>query len=139
MSTDTRGQASEPRATLLYDAPCGLCHASVRWLRERDHGDRLQFVPLDSVEGVELLRAFGFEPEHVESVVLIHGECAWQRSDAMLESLRLLGGPWSLAVAARIIPRVVRDAAYRLVARHRHVWFARADACGWTAPGAPRD
>jgi predicted DCC family thiol-disulfide oxidoreductase YuxK len=72
-------------------------------------------------------------------VVLIAGGRARLRSDAAIEALRLLGGPWSIAAAARILPGPLRDAAYRTIARHRHAWFGRAGASGAGETGTRRE
>jgi predicted DCC family thiol-disulfide oxidoreductase YuxK len=42
------------------------------------------------------------------------------RSAAALRIASYLGGAWTLALAMRLVPRPLRDAAYDLVARHRH-------------------
>jgi len=115
-------------ATIVYDASCGLCDTSVRWLRARDGRGVFRYLALESAEGERELRAAGVEPAGVDSVVLVSGGRARLRSDAAIEALRLLGAPWSLAVAARLLPRPLRDAAYRTIARHRHEWFGRAPA-----------
>ena len=42
------------------------------------------------------------------------------RSDAWIEVARELGGRWRLLLPLRLIPRVLRDAVYRLIGRNRH-------------------
>jgi predicted DCC family thiol-disulfide oxidoreductase YuxK len=42
------------------------------------------------------------------------------RFDAVLRTARHLGGVSRLLELVRIVPGPIRDAAYRLVARHRH-------------------
>jgi predicted DCC family thiol-disulfide oxidoreductase YuxK len=112
------------RATLLYDAGCGFCDGSVRWLAARDRRGVFRLVPRASEEGERELRAAGVDAAQVDSVVLIRGGRAWTRSDAVLESLRLVGGPWALLSLARLVPRRIRDAAYLAIARRRHTWSA---------------
>lgn len=51
------------------------------------------------------------------------------RFDAVLRTARHLGGMSRLLVIARIIPSPIRDAAYRLVARHRHRLGHHDDQC----------
>jgi predicted DCC family thiol-disulfide oxidoreductase YuxK len=53
----------------------------------------------------------------------------FSESAAILEILRRLGGIWSVASAARIVPPALRDPLYRLIARHRYQWFGRLDTC----------
>jgi predicted DCC family thiol-disulfide oxidoreductase YuxK len=136
------------RATLFYDGSCGFCDASVRWLAARDRRGVFRLLARDSAEADRELRAAGVDPASVDSIVLVRDGRAWVRSDAVLEALRLFGLPWSLAGVARIVPRGMRDALYRTVARHRHAWSARArargatpealDSCDLPPPGARR-
>ena len=42
--------------------------------------------------------------------------------------------PWWLARVGLVVPRVVRDAVYRLVARNRYRWFGRTEACRLPTP-----
>lgn len=56
------------------------------------------------------------------------------RSAAALRVARYLGRAWSLAMAAWLVPRPLRDAAYDLVARHRHRLPGAADACFVPSP-----
>ena len=51
------------------------------------------------------------------------------RSAAALRVAGYLGGAWTLARAAWLVPRPLRDAAYDLVARHRHRFLGAAGAC----------
>lgn len=50
------------------------------------------------------------------------------RSDAALRAAAHLGGLWRAAAAVRIVPRPLRDAIYRFIARHRHR-FAGGPVC----------
>ena len=41
----------------------------------------------------------------------------------------IVGCKWSLAVLGFVLPRFVRDAVYRLIARNRYRWFGKAEFC----------
>jgi predicted DCC family thiol-disulfide oxidoreductase YuxK len=56
-------------------------------------------------------------------------ERVFVRSAAALRVARYLGGAWMLALAAWLVPRPLRDAAYDFVARHRHRLLGASDAC----------
>ena len=59
---------------------------------------------------------------------------ALQRSDAALAIARRMQFPWPLLGAFRALPPGPRDAMYRCVARNRHRWFGRSEACMVPAP-----
>lgn len=46
-----------------------------------------------------------------------------------LRLCRMLGGRWKLFLIFGLIPRPIRDWAYRIVARHRYRWFGKVDQC----------
>ena len=63
------------------------------------------------------------------SMVLIDGQGTWLRSDAVLRIAAGLGAPWSAARVFFLVPRVVRDAVYRVVAAIRHRLAGFLPAC----------
>lgn len=111
---------------VLYDGGCGLCHRSVAFLARRDRdGSRFRFAPLGGATAAARLAdtaAAGLPAGTV--VVLTADGRTLLRSDAALHALRRLGGVWrALAAASRAVPRPLRDAVYRLVARLRRRLF----------------
>ena len=60
-----------------------------------------------------------------DTFVVLEGERTLVRSDAVLAIVQRLDAPWSLLRFARILPRPLRDALYRGVARNRVAWFGR--------------
>jgi predicted DCC family thiol-disulfide oxidoreductase YuxK len=61
--------------------------------------------------------------------VLVDGRESYTYSDASLLAIAALGGGWRLVLLARLIPKFLRDPAYRFVARRRYRWFGRSDTC----------
>lgn len=114
---------------ILFDGTCAFCDRTVRLLNRLDRRDRLRYAPLESDAAVYLFQTYHV-PESVDSIVLIYEGKARVQSAAAIAVCRLLGFPWSLAAAVWIIPRPIRDAAYRFVARHRYRIFGSVEACG---------
>jgi predicted DCC family thiol-disulfide oxidoreductase YuxK len=132
---------SEPEpepAWILYDGLCGLCDRWVRWLLARDRRAAFRFAPLQGATAAEV-RARHPElnpalPPPDETVILVErpesaGERVRVRSDAALAIVARLGGLWRLAALLRAVPRPLRDAAYRCIARRRKRWFGVLPAC----------
>ena len=70
-----------------------------------------------------------------DSVILVEaGGRVSVESDAVLRIAASLDGPVRHLARLRIVPRVVRDAVYRLVARTRYRIFGRHDVCEIPAP-----
>jgi predicted DCC family thiol-disulfide oxidoreductase YuxK len=119
------------RPVLLYDGVCALCNGVVRFLLKRDGAGMFRFAPLQSRLAGELMG--GGEP--MDGVVLVtdplaSGQRVYRRSDAVAEALRLLGGGWGgLGNVLVMVPRVLREAGYGVVARVRYRMFGRYAVC----------
>lgn len=127
------GRSAPGRPLLLFDGPCVLCDRAVRWLLAHDRRGRLLFAPLQGSLAASL-RARHDLPDELDSVVLVHelggaNESVRLRSDALLGALAELGGWRSWLRWLRLVPRPLRDAAYRFVARRRTRWFGRLEDC----------
>lgn len=120
-----RAGAAITTPLLLYDGTCGFCAEGVQFVLTRDRKRTMGFAALDSAAGRAVLAR---HPEALafDSVLVVepangeHTERVFAYSDAVLRVASYLGGPWRLVAMARIVPRPMRDAMYRLIARHRH-------------------
>jgi predicted DCC family thiol-disulfide oxidoreductase YuxK len=129
---------------LFYDGVCGLCNRVVRFVLKRDRQAVFRFVALQSALGKTILARFGVDSSDLDSMYVLtdyHSEKLDRedqtddgdllaRSDAVLFVAGELGGIWRvLGKMVRWWPRVVREGAYRFVARHRYQMFGRYDTC----------
>ncbi|MBK8979112.1 MAG: thiol-disulfide oxidoreductase DCC family protein [Planctomycetes bacterium] len=121
---------------VLFDGVCNLCNGWVRFVlrHERSGANPLRFAALQSEAGARLLAEHGLPTDRLDSIVLIDGGRASQKSDAVLRLLRHLRQPWRLGAVFRIMPRFLRDAVYDLVARNRYRLFGRRDTCSIPTP-----
>jgi predicted DCC family thiol-disulfide oxidoreductase YuxK len=130
--------SSLPRTPLLlFDGECGLCTSSVRFILKRDRTGELRFASLQSDVGRRLLSERGMDPEELSTLVLVdeRGEVALRSTAALRVASAHMRFPWRLAGVFLIVPRFLRDAVYRFVAKNRIKWFGTADACELPAPG----
>lgn len=123
---------------LLYDGVCGFCNKTVQLLLDVDKRGTLRFAALQSDFGGQVLARHA-ELANVDSVIYVEGagtenERVFVRSAAALQITAYLGGFWKIFLAAYIIPRPLRDAAYDLIARYRYRFFGKHDACMLPAP-----
>ena len=126
--------AQTSETIVLFDGVCNLCAGVVKFLIPKDPSGRLRFASLQSTAGQHLLTAFGVSQTDDSMVVIVDGH-AYLRSDAALAAAHALGGRYRLAATvARLIPRPIRDAAYRFVASHRYRWFGQKDQCWLPTP-----
>jgi predicted DCC family thiol-disulfide oxidoreductase YuxK len=125
------------RPIVFFDGVCGLCNGSVDWLLERDHRAVLRFAPIQGETAARMLGAPGDDPAGW-SMVLLDRTGRYERSDAAIRIARHLGGRWRWAGLLFIVPRGLRDAVYRWIARNRYRFFGRREACRVPTP-AERD
>ena len=141
MPTSESNRETRPgRDVLLYDGVCGLCQYTVRWLLRHDPQGRLLFAAQQQPLAVEIFARHPHNTGHINSAVLVTNfdspqETLTIRSDAILGCLTVLGGRWALlARVGRLVPRALRDAAYRWLARHRIRLFGSAELCALPTP-----
>jgi predicted DCC family thiol-disulfide oxidoreductase YuxK len=123
-------------ATILFDGVCNLCNGFVQFVVRHDQAGRFRFASLQSAGGQALLAQHGISPAATdpETVMLVENGQVYTHSTAVLRIARGLGGFWALLYAGIVLPRALRDALYRFVARHRYQWFGRQDACMLPTP-----
>lgn len=127
-----------PEATsnpiVLYDGVCGLCNRLNQFLLKRDTHDRFRFASLQSELAASLLKRHGANPDDLDTVYVVidydqPGERLLPRSDAIIYVLTQLDGIWKLAAAGSLIPKVLRDGIYNVVARNRYSVFGKSESC----------
>jgi predicted DCC family thiol-disulfide oxidoreductase YuxK len=80
-----------------------------------------------------LLHQAGLQVAGVQTLLLVDGTNSWQHTGAILRILHHLGWPWRAAWLGWVVPAALRDALYRLIARHRYWLFGRSETC-WVPP-----
>lgn len=123
------------KPVIYYDGTCILCNRVVQFVWKHDRQARFLFGMLQSERGKKIRHAAGGDPGgDPDSVILVYRDMVFTKSAAVIEVCRLLGGVWKLAVMGYLIPRVVRDRLYELVANNRYRWFGRSDECMLPSP-----
>ena len=115
--------------TILFDGVCNLCNTLVQFVIRHDAAGQFRFASLQSDSGQTLLTQHGLRTSNFDTFVYIRNGAAYTQSTAGLLVLRDLGGGWQLLYPLIIVPRFIRDAVYKLIARNRYRFFGRQDAC----------
>ena len=131
---------------ILFDGTCNLCDGVLHFVIDRERDGALRFAALQSEPGRQRLEA-ATTPEQArllregatgdgdpDSVVFIEGGRMYTHSTAALRIARHLRWPWRWLRVFVIVPRPIRDAVYRWVARHRYQWFGKTEACRVPTP-----
>ena len=116
----------DDRPLFVFDGYCVLCSTGVRWLMKYG-GDRVRYASAQSPLGEALFRHFRLDPD--KTYLLVADGLGSGESTGYLRLCRLVGGRWKLFLPFGLIPKPLRDWAYRIVARHRYRWFGKIDQC----------
>jgi predicted DCC family thiol-disulfide oxidoreductase YuxK len=119
---------------VVFDGVCNLCNTVVQTIIRGDPDGRFHFASLQSEGGRYLLKQHGVNALEPETVVLIRDGRVFTMSDAVLEIVRYMRFPYPLLLVGYMLPRFIRDALYRVVARNRYRWFGRQDSCMMPTP-----
>jgi len=120
---------------VLFDGVCNLCTASVNFILKWESSSRLKFTSLQSPDGLLLLNEIQRNKPGTDSIMFLKGGQLLTHSSAVLAISRYLKFPISLAVIFYLVPRFIRDALYRFIARNRYFWFGKKDVCMVPDPG----
>ena len=121
-------------AIVLFDGVCNFCNASVNFVIEHDKAGYFKFAPLQSEIGEEMVAKHAIDTADTDSVIVVENDRAYTHSSAALRIARQLDGVWSWTYAFIIVPKPVRDLAYKLFANYRYRLFGRQDACMMPTP-----
>jgi predicted DCC family thiol-disulfide oxidoreductase YuxK len=124
----------ERNQLIVFDGMCNLCNGTVQFIIRRDREKKFSFTPNQSGSGQEILKQHGFPAMKPSSVVYIKNGTFFHKSKAVIEILRDLGCCRNLFYVLIIIPLVMRDAIYNIIAKNRYGLFGKRENCMVPAP-----
>jgi predicted DCC family thiol-disulfide oxidoreductase YuxK len=116
---------------ILFDGVCNLCNTSVLYIIKRDRKDLFLFAPLQSEIGNSIINAFNIDTLKTDSILLYQPQSHRLRykSSAALHIVKHLTYPAKFYSIFFIIPNVIRDWAYDIIAKNRYNWFGKKSQC----------
>lgn len=119
-----------PQPLYFFDGYCVLCSRFVAFCLKRDPEGRLKFASAQSALGRRVLLALDLPDDMLDrTILLLESDRLYTRSTAVLHALRHLKGPARWLYPLILVPKILRDPIYDIVARNRIRWFGRLDAC----------
>lgn len=119
---------------IVFDAECVLCSANARFVLRYDRRGLFRLASMQGEFGAALYRRFGIDPRDPDTLVVVTGTTAVRDSAAVFAIWSGLGWPWRALTIFRLVPRPLRDAIYRFVARHRYRLFGKRETCWVPTP-----
>ena len=99
----------------------------VRFTARRDRERKFTYFPLQSEEGMNILKESKFDLKNYDSFVYVRFGKVYIKSTAGLKILLDLGGSWKLCYGLIIFPRFIRDFVYDVIAKYRYKIWGRND------------
>lgn len=122
------GQPDYAHPIVFFDGVCNLCNSSVDFLVRADRAKLLRFAPLQGETAARLLSADAVTG--MDTMVFRDARGSLhRRSEAILRIGVQMGGLWRVGGLGLLIPRGLRDALYKIIARNRYRWFGKKDSC----------
>ena len=129
----TKNSTTHP--VIYFDGECNLCNGFVEYVINHDPDAFFRFSSLQS----KYARSRGFEIQKtsdgsLESMLVEWNGEILNYSEGVLRVFRHLNGVSKALAVFRIIPKPIRDAIYRWVARHRYFFFGKSEFCLMPTP-----
>lgn len=124
----TSDNSSTANPIILFDGICNLCNGFVQFIIKRDKKAMFMFGALQSEKVSELLSSQNISVAKMESVILIEEGKIFQKSDAGLKIISRLPH-WGWTKIFFIVPKIIRDFFYELIAKYRYKIFGKKESC----------
>lgn len=115
---------------LFFDGDCAFCSRSVQRVAHFDTLEEISFAPLQGKLSHE--KGFAGYASDEGGTMLLFRESdgkVFTHSDALIQLTRIFGGWWRVLSWAHLIPKLLRDAVYRWIARNRYRIMERNTTC----------
>ena len=112
---------------ILFDGVCTLCNFSVTFIIRHDKKGYFHFASIQSNIGKSLIEKYALQG--VDSIILVQEGKAYIYSNAVLHIAKKLDSWHKYLYFFRFIPRIFRDAFYKIVAKHRNRFFGKKESC----------
>ena len=104
---------------VFYDGDCGFCNRSVAFIMKNDKTKSINFAALQSDFTVNLFKEMGWKEPDLSTFYFYKNGTLYERSTAALKVATHFSFPQSMLRVFWIVPRVLRDFGYNLIAKRR--------------------
>jgi len=119
---------------IMFDGVCKLCNGWSRFIIRFDVQKKFKLCSVQSEEGQAILQWFGYPTDYFETMLLVQGNIALEKSDSFLAVVAQLPFPWRLMHIFKWLPKGWRDWCYDRIALNRYKIFGRYDVCMLATP-----
>jgi predicted DCC family thiol-disulfide oxidoreductase YuxK len=115
---------------VLFDGVCALCNGFVKFIFKFDKNNKIKVAPIQSTEGQKILMSYNSELSDLSTVVVVKNGLISSKFKAVICVLTTLGGVWKvIAMLMQLVPTVIGDFFYDIVAKTRYKIFGKYEQC----------
>lgn len=114
---------------ILFDGVCKLCSVWSQFIIEYDKQHIFTLASVQSPEGQSILKFYNLPTDSFDTMLYVHGNVAYERSDAFVNVIKQLGLPWKTLAIIGFLPKKLRNWAYDRIAQNRYTLFGKLDQC----------
>ena len=130
MKMEFKGKLLSEHPVVCYDGYCGLCDRFVRKLINIDNKKRFRYIALQNPMVQQLFEQNGIDKNSMpDSVVLIVEGEIFFKSEAIFQTLKILGYPYKVLAVFSFFPGILTDFIYDVIARSRYRIFGKKESC----------
>lgn len=113
---------------LFFDGHCLLCNKLIDWLMQNTRAHELKFASLQGESAKIFLKGTPYI-ENINTLIYLKHNQKYEKSTAILMLLADMGGPWQFTRIFFLLPKIIRDFIYHLVAKNRYHFFKKRSTC----------
>lgn len=118
----------EVRHIVFFDGKCNFCNSTVNLLFSKNRKRNLFYSSLQSEFAKDFL-PFTVDDENLGTIYYFSNGVLYSKSTAVLMVLKELTLWYSILMVFLIVPSILRDMVYNLIARNRHRISGKRDTC----------
>ena len=119
----------ENKKIIFYDGVCNMCNSFVNTIISLDKKNQLFFSPLHGKIAKKLLKEHSEKIKNIDSVIFYSHSKISVKSKAVIDIINSLGSFYKIISILNIIPSLLLDYIYDLVAKNRYSWFGKKSSC----------
>lgn len=129
MKIDDLYKLSQQHPILFYDGECVLCSNFVQRINRLDKNHQFRYASLQSQIGQDISHSIHSNMNEINTTILLYKEKSYILSDVAIKIGQILGFPHSMIAILYLIPSVIRNYFYKIIAKNRYQWFGKYDTC----------
>ena len=104
---------------VFIDDECIFCNYWGNFILKNDQSNSILISPTNSSFFKEVQNKYKLLPNPKETIILLHNNIIFEKSNAVIKIARLMKNWHSILFIGYIIPKIIRDFLYDVIAKNR--------------------